>query len=221
MSLATACLSSERSDWETPAALYRDLDAEFRFTLDPCATRRTAKCTHFYTRRDNGLTQSWRGERVFMNPPYGRDIARWIRKASESGALVVGLVPARTDTIWWHGYVIDAKAEVRFLRGRLRFALGTGRTGRAPFPSAIVIWRGDAPLLSKRGSSMATSAKRYHVRVTRKTDGAVLVDAIEEDAHGSPCSAAWRVLHRADLLSAPISDTDLDVREVEDDADVP
>jgi site-specific DNA-methyltransferase (adenine-specific) len=132
--------SSLSNEWETPADLFSDLDAEFHFTLDPCATSSNAKCIKFYTSEDDGLSKDWRGEIVFMNPPYGREIGKWIKKAYESGATVVCLIPARTDTAYWHDYVMNG--EVRFLRGRIYFIRPNGETGPAPFPSAIVIFRG-------------------------------------------------------------------------------
>lgn len=131
--------SSENDTWETPQALFDELDREFGFTLDPCCCHETAKCEKHYTPQEDGLAQSWAGETVFMNPPYGREIGKWIRKAYEEaqrGAVVVCLIPSRTDTAWWHDYCM--KGEVRFLRGRVRF--GNSKTG-APFPSAIVIFR--------------------------------------------------------------------------------
>jgi len=134
---------SQRHDWATPQPLFDALNAEFGFTLDPCALPHNAKCAKFYTPEDDGLAQDWSGERVFMNPPYGRAIKDWMRKAYESaqgGALVVCLVPARTDTAWWHDYA--ARGEVRFIRGRVKF--GDGKQG-APFPSALVIFNGGKP----------------------------------------------------------------------------
>jgi phage N-6-adenine-methyltransferase len=136
--------SSATPEWYTPQGLYDELHAEFKFTLDPCCTHENAKCEKHYTREEDGLKQSWHGEVVFMNPPYGREIGAWMRKAYEScnrnGATVVCLVPARTDTAWWHDYAM--KGEIRFLRGRLKFG---GAMVNAPFPSAVVIFR---PLLS-------------------------------------------------------------------------
>ena len=132
-------MSSATAEWSTPQDLFDRLDEEFAFTLDPCCTHENAKCEKHYTAAEDGLAQSWAGERVFMNPPYGRVIGRWMEKAwlsAQLGALVVCLVPARTDTAWWHDFAM--KGEIRFLRGRLRF--GGGR-GSAPFPSAIVIFR--------------------------------------------------------------------------------
>jgi len=132
---------SHRNDWETPQALFDELDAEFHFSLDPCSTHENAKVEQHYTHEENGLAQSWFGEIVFMNPPYGREIGAWVRKAwletRNQRALVVGLVPARTDTAWWHDY-IQGKAEARFLRGRIRFS---NSAENAPFPSAVVVWR--------------------------------------------------------------------------------
>jgi phage N-6-adenine-methyltransferase len=135
-----AQLFSSRSDeWATPQFLFDALDAEFGFTLDPCATHQNAKCKRFYTKADNGLTQNWNDEVVFMNPPYGRQIGAWRKKAYESslsGALVVCLLPARTDTNWWHKYAM--RGEVRFFKGRLKFG---NSQNSAPFLSAIVILR--------------------------------------------------------------------------------
>ena len=131
--------SSANDGWETPRWLFEGLDSEFGFTLDPCATRASAKCKRYFTIDEDGLAQSWANETVFMNPPYGRNIARWVKKAFESsqnGATVVCLLPARTDTRWWHDYVM--RGEVRLCRGRLRF--GEAKSG-APFPSAVVVFR--------------------------------------------------------------------------------
>ena len=131
--------SSRTDEWATPQALYDALNAEFGFDLDPCATPENAKCRRYFTRDDDGLAQMWAG-RVWMNPPYGREIGRWIEKAhmeAQRGSLVVCLIPARTDTAWWHNHVMQA-TEVRFIRGRVRF--GGGKAG-APFPSAIVVFK--------------------------------------------------------------------------------
>lgn len=131
-------------DWETPPDLFAKLDAEFHFTLDPCATPATAKCAKFYTEDVDGLVQDWGTERVFMNPPYGREIPPWTRKARESaakGALVVGLLPASTDLAWWHEDVVAVGAEVRYLRGRVRFLTGGPYRASGFFPSVVVVWR--------------------------------------------------------------------------------
>lgn len=133
--------SSNTYEWETPTPLFELLDSEFHFDLDVCATKENAKCTKFYTVAEDGLKQEWQG-RCWMNPPYGRAIAKWVKKAYESvqetAELVVCLVPSRTDTGWWHDYVIAHADEVRYIRGRLRFG---NSNDNAPFPSAIVIFR--------------------------------------------------------------------------------
>jgi phage N-6-adenine-methyltransferase len=142
--------SSKSNEWETPEDLFNELDAEFHFTLDPCCTHENAKCDKHYTIDDDGLSKSWTGETVFMNPPYGRDIGKWIRKAYEeslNGAVVVCLIPARTDTSYWHDFV--TRGEVRFIRGRVKFqnrllpswrSDGSHKVSGAPFPSAIVVY---------------------------------------------------------------------------------
>ena len=131
---------SERSDWETPQALFDLLDREFHFTLDAAADPSNTKCSSFLSRDDNALTCSWSGV-CWLNPPYGDgSIGRWVRKAQEEGAKgckVVMLIPARTNTNWWHEYVMRA-AEVRFLRGRPKFG---GATHGLPQPLAIVVFR--------------------------------------------------------------------------------
>jgi site-specific DNA-methyltransferase (adenine-specific) len=136
-----AFTSSATDDWATPLDFYRTLDMEFGFVLDPCSDDVNHKAERYFTREDDGLAQDWSPGPVFMNPPYGRTIAQWVAKAhteSARGILVVGLLPARTDSGWWHRHVIDAKAEARFIRGRLKFG---GSTNAAPFPSAVVVWR--------------------------------------------------------------------------------
>lgn len=131
--------SSATDEWPTPQRLFDALRMEFPFTLDPCATEENAKCQRFFTRLEDGLRQDWDRHVVFMNPPYGRAIGYWVRKAYESareGALVVCLLPARTDTRWWHEYVM--RGEIRLLCGRITFE---GAQFPAPFPSAIVVFR--------------------------------------------------------------------------------
>lgn len=135
--------SSERKDWETPWDFFNELDAEFHFDVDVCARADNAKCQQFITPEMDALNLEWRnfGSVGFMNPPYGREIGEWTSYARKSTFLnftTVGLLPSRTDTKWWHRDVIDAKAEVRFLKGRLTFE---GAPHPAPFPSAVVIWR--------------------------------------------------------------------------------
>ena len=135
----TVHFSSKSNEWETPKELYNELNKEFDFTLDPCATHQNAKCERYFTIAENGLVQDWSYDTVFMNPPYGREVGHWIKKAYEeslNGAIVVCLVPAKTDTKYWHDYIFG-KAEIRFIKGRLRFS---GAKYNAPFPSAIVIY---------------------------------------------------------------------------------
>lgn len=126
--------------WATPQAWFDYLDLEFGFTLDPCCVHETAKCKKHFTPTEDGLAQPWTDERVFMNPPYGRELVRWMKKAHDEaltgGALVVCLVPARVDTDWWHRFA--SKGEIRFPKGRVKFA---GAENSAPFPVAIVIFR--------------------------------------------------------------------------------
>lgn len=127
-------------EWATPQAFFDKLNEEFRFTLDPCSTHENAKCINHYTIAENGLIQNWGGQRVFCNPPYGRELPQWVRKCYEEaqgGTLVVMLIPSRTDTRWFHEYIYG-KAEIRFVRGRLKFGDGL-RT--APFASMVVIFR--------------------------------------------------------------------------------
>lgn len=129
--------------WETPPEVFDPLHREFGFTLDPCATAATAKCAKFFTEADDGLTQDWRGHRVFMNPPYGREIYAWTKKAREEyerGTLVVGLLPASTDLAWWHDDVVG-RAEVRYLRGRVRFLTGGPYRASGFFANVVVVWR--------------------------------------------------------------------------------
>ena len=123
--------SSAKEEWATPRDLYASLHAEFGFTLDPCPLWELGE------ERIDGLIRSWAGERVYCNPPYGRGIGLWLARAREA-MIAVYLIPARTDTAWWHDYAMHAD-EIRFVRGRLRFG---GQENTAPFPSAILIYRG-------------------------------------------------------------------------------
>jgi len=130
---------SQTPEWETPQYLFDQLNIVYHFTLDPCATVQNAKCAHFFTKEHNGLLQMWDGV-AFMNPPYGREIGKWVRKAYEAsleGVTVVCLLPARTVTRWFHDYCL--KGKITFLRGRLKF--GTARNS-APFPSMLVEFTG-------------------------------------------------------------------------------
>ena len=135
----TELMFSSKTDlWETPKDLFDKLNKEFHFALDVCATPENAKCEEFYTKEQDGLKQPWKGT-VWCNPPYGRQIGEWVRRAflaSVSGSTVVMLLPARTDTRWFHEYIYG-KAEIRFIRGRLKFG---GSKNSAPFPSMVVVF---------------------------------------------------------------------------------
>ena len=131
--------ASGSDDWETPQEFFEEIDRIFHFDLDVCATSANAKCERYFTKAENGLSKAWIGI-CWMNPPYGREISLWVRKAYksslENGAVIVCLLPARTDTRWWHNYVIAYAQSVEFIKGRLRFS---GK-GPAPFPSALVVF---------------------------------------------------------------------------------
>lgn len=134
-----ALFASGKTEWETPQALFYELYMEFGFTLDVCATKYNAKLPEYYSPEMDALKRPWPGV-CWCNPPYGRDVGQWVQKASEEaqkGATVVMLLPARTDTRWFHSYIYG-KAEIRFLRGRLKFG---GSKNSAPFPSMIVVFR--------------------------------------------------------------------------------
>ena len=131
--------SSKTDLWETPPEFFRKWDDRFHFDLDVCATPKNAKCKRFFTPEQDGLKQDWGACTCWMNPPYGHGIKHWIRKAYESakaGATVVCLIPARTDTAWWHDYCM--KGEITFIRRRLHFG---GSPYDAPFPSVVVVFR--------------------------------------------------------------------------------
>lgn len=134
--------SSKTDNWETPQDLFDELHERFAFTLDVCANKKNAKVLRHFNRRQNGLIQSWNRETCWMNPPYGREIGKWVSKASQESskrAVVVCLLPARTDTSWWHNYIEGrSRVTVRFIRGRLKFS---GHKNSAPFPSVIVVMR--------------------------------------------------------------------------------
>lgn len=143
-----ALLSSKNMEWCTPQDFFDRLNAEFHFTLDAAATCRNAKCPEYYTKETDGLNKPWNlagGGTVFCNPPYGREIGKWVRKAyeeSRSGTTVVLLIPARTDTAYFHDYIYG-RAEIRFIRGRLKFTDEAGNVyAPAPFPSMVVIYNG-------------------------------------------------------------------------------
>lgn len=140
MPINEGLMSSDSYDWGTPQEFFNKVDQEFGFTLDVCASSWNAKCERFFSIEDDGLNQEW-SDVVWMNPPYGKDIAKWMSKAVlawRGGVTVVCLVPARTDTKWWHDYAM--LGEVRFLRGRLKFEREDGPGDAAPFPSALIVY---------------------------------------------------------------------------------
>lgn len=143
--------SSSSDMWGTPQKLFDNLNKRYEFQLDVCAIAENAKCASYYSPEVDGLSQDWNGV-LWMNPPYGRGIIHWMKKAYESsrdnGATVVCLVPSRTDTKWWHEY--GMKGEIHFIKGRLKFGDGENV---APFPSAIIIYGGD----SKAGTVRAVN----------------------------------------------------------------
>lgn len=161
MTLTDITLSSTSTEWGTPQDLFEQLNRKYGFTLDPAADHWNAKCELYCTRDgfwqqgvdlsyrqsgDDGLSLSWQASTVFLNPPFGHEIGKWVKKAAEessaedSSCLVVALLPARVDTRWWHDWVAPY-ADVEFLKGRLHFVMEDGKTGPATFPSAIARYR--------------------------------------------------------------------------------
>lgn len=142
--LNSGMFTSNTDEWATPQDFFERLNEEFRFTLDVCATPENAKCKRFFTKEQDGLAQDWGKETVWCNPPYGREIWKWCKRCYEhsvgGGGTAVMLIHARTDTAWFHDYVYG-KAEIRFVRGRLKFG---GARWNAPFPSMVAIYRGNA-----------------------------------------------------------------------------
>lgn len=132
--------SSNSDEWATPQDFYEKLNKEFNFTLDPCATAENHKTTKYFTKEQDGLIQNWQGNIVFCNPPYS-NIAEWVKKCySESlkeNTIVVLLIPARTDTKYFHNYILN-RSEIRFVKGRLKFG---NCKNAAPFPSIVIIFR--------------------------------------------------------------------------------
>lgn len=132
--------TSNTPEWETPQDLFDKLDKEFNFYADVCATKENAKCPVYITKKNDALSHSWSAGNNFnwMNPPYGREIGKWIEKASKERN-IVSLLPARTDTKWFHDYIYKKpNVEIRFLKGRLKF--GNSKNS-APFPSMVVIFK--------------------------------------------------------------------------------
>jgi phage N-6-adenine-methyltransferase len=198
MTISTVLYSSTSHEWSTPRGLFAQLHRLYRFTLDPCATPDNATCPLYFTKKQDGLKQHWGRHRVFCNPPYGRGVTEaWVRKcfeASQAGALVVLLVPARTDTKWFHDWV-EGKAKVQFLPGRMRF--GNARNS-APFPSMLAVYssgrvlvtcaRCGAPFIAKRDprARACSNACRQWLCRTRNRYGLNLSLYV-----GQPIDAHW------------------------------
>lgn len=140
--MKTVMFSSKSNEWTTPQEFFDKLNEEFNFNLDPCSTDENHKCDRYFTKKQDGLKQDWGGQRVFVNPPYGTEISKWVEKSYREGikdnTLVVMLIPARTDTKYFHDFILH-RSEIRFIKGRLKF--GEGKNS-APFPSMLVIFRG-------------------------------------------------------------------------------
>ena len=133
-------MSSNSNEWGTPKDFFEELNKEFKFTLDPCSTHENAKCKKHFTKEEDGLKQDWSKDVVFCNPPYGKELPLWVEKAykeNKKGALVVMLIPARTDTRYFHKYIYK-QHEIRFIKGRLKFNDGKNS---APFPSMVVVMK--------------------------------------------------------------------------------
>lgn len=133
--------SSKTDEWSTPQDLFDKLNEEFHFDLDVCASETNHKCALYYDRKQDGLKMPWKEHVVWCNPPYGREIGKWVHAAIlehiTNGTTIVMLLPARTDTKWFHDDILGW-AEIRFLRGRLKFG---GSKNSAPFPSMLAIYR--------------------------------------------------------------------------------
>jgi len=142
MSMNKGMYSSNTPEYETPDDLFERLDAIFDFDLDPCASDDNFKCPNYFTKEDDGLKKPWFGN-VFVNPPYGQEIGKWVERSYYQAVTnpdvktVVMLIPSRTDTKYWHDYVMRSHL-IYFIRGRLKFS---NMKNSAPFPSAIVVFK--------------------------------------------------------------------------------
>lgn len=134
----TVHFSANDQTWQTPRQLFNDVQEKYSLNLDVAASAFNTMLPRYYTIEQDGLAQSWRGERVWCNPPYGKGMGAWIKKlAEEDTEIAVGFIPARTDTRWFHEYVLY-RAEINFIKGRVKFV---GARSNAPFPSMICVWR--------------------------------------------------------------------------------
>jgi len=138
MSINSGLFTSTTDNWATPQDFFDKLDKEFHFDLDVCADDQNHKCEKYFTKEQNGLSQEWKGK-VWCNPPYGREIGDWVAAVAAHPDGGVMLLPARTDTKWFHDYIYSNKnAEIRFVKGRLKFG---GSKNSAPFPSMVVVFK--------------------------------------------------------------------------------
>jgi len=166
--------TSASIEWATPQYMFDQLNEEFDFTLDPCASEQNHKCAKYFTIEMDGLNQNWDGERVFMNPPFGRNIGEWMKKLSESVfSVAVALIPAKMDTKWFHRYVLE-KAEIRCIQGRVKY-IGD-RANSAPFVSILAVYR-----KGKNGAVVAPGPLRSQVFVKPKRERKNRAKAAEED----------------------------------------
>lgn len=149
MAINRALFSSNKDDWETPQALFDSLNAKYHFAIDLAASKDNAKCDRYFSIDDDSLSKDWSenfGGAMYLNPPYGRNIGKWVNKAYETSLKVtvpiVLLIPSRTDTSYWHDYIFG-KANIKFIRGRLKFEHNGVHGSPAPFPSAIIVYNGE------------------------------------------------------------------------------
>jgi phage N-6-adenine-methyltransferase len=147
-----ALFTSDSMEWETPQWLFDVVNQEYKFDVDVCATAENAKCSKYFSKEQDGLFMEWNGT-VWCNPPYGREIDKWVKKGNEShktGSTVVMLLPARTDTKWIHEYLFGSAIMI-FIKGRLKF--GTSHNS-APFPSVLAIFGGSKETAEKMAEKL-------------------------------------------------------------------
>lgn len=160
----SAAFTSNRDDWETPKWLFDKLNEIWHFTLDAASNDDNALCECHFTKDDDALSQSWEGHSVWLNPPYGRNIPKWVEKAAmesrKPGTIVIMLVPARVDTGWYWDWIVPYADEISFLRGRVKFCLHGEEGGPSPFPSMLVRFGGGLPKSAKPDKS-SESQQRF------------------------------------------------------------
>ena len=142
----SASFSSDKMDWRTPPKVFERFDKLFKFQLDAAASEANALCPKYYTKEDDALTKDWVKDatRIWVNPPYGRSIGKWIKKCQEEaqkGCIVVALIFSRTDTKWWHDHIMGSASMVYLIKGRIKFLTPEGgKANSAPAPSCVVVW---------------------------------------------------------------------------------